>query len=294
MSRPSPGKVLICGAGGLLGRALRRGAPPAWEVVGLTRADCDITDPAAVAAALERWRPAAVINAAAYTDVDRAESEPLAALAANTVGPAVLAAACGQRGLALLHVSTDHVFDGRRQTPYEVDDEPRPLSVYGASKLGGEQWVRRLAPNAYVVRTSGLFGAGGRNFVDAVAARARAGGPLKVVADQTCARTWSADLAAGLWQLLEQRPQPGVYHAANAGAVTWHALACTLVELLGLAVEVQAVTSAEWGAAAPRPAYSVLSGACWAAAGLTPLRPEREALAEYLASSAAADGAARV
>jgi dTDP-4-dehydrorhamnose reductase len=272
--------VGVVGAGGLLGRALL--ATACRPVAPATRAECELTSPASVEAWLASKRPALVINAAAYTNVDGAESAPLEALAGNVTAPAVLARACAAAGVPLLHVSTDHVFDGALQRPYEVEDEPRPLSVYGLSKLGGEQWVRRLQPASWIVRTSGLFGAGGRNFVDAVATRARAGQPLRVVADQVCARTWSVDLAGALWTLVKRRPPFGYYHVTNAGHVSWYEFARRIVARLGVAVDVTPVTTAQWGAAAMRPSYSVLSDAAWRAAGLAPLRPEDEAVAAYL------------
>ncbi len=285
-------RVLLTGAGGLLGRAVTSLASrrDGLELLALTRAELDITDTAAVAARLDAWRPAVVLNAAAYTNVDGAETEPVAAIAANAVGPAVLAAETSRRDQVLIHISTDHVFDGDATAPYAVTDATGPRSVYGRSKEQGEQWVRQLQPRHCVVRTAGLFGAGGRNFVDAIRGRANAGQPLRVVADQVCCRTYAADLAGALVELLEAGITFGTYHATNAGHTSWYGFAQDIVKRIGAGVEVTPVTSVEYGAAAWRPAFSALDGSSWAAAGLTPLRAVEDALAEYLAESGRAGG----
>jgi len=290
-------RVLVTGAGGLLGRAVCAAARRAgWDLMALDRAACDITDSAAVAQALAAG-PDAVINCAAYTKVDLAEREIAAALAANTVGPALLAAACAARGTILLQISTDYVFDGCAARPYEPDDATGPRSVYGRSKRDGEAWVRALAPRHWIVRTSGLFGAGGSNFVDAIVQRLLHGEPLRVVDDQVCDRTYVVDLADALLALAASEAPFGTYHVTNAGGVSWCFLARVVAELLGVEAHIAAVTTAEWGAAAPRPAQSVLSNAKYLEAGLPPLRSEREAVAAYLASrmdTAAPDAADRV
>jgi len=279
-------KVVVTGAGGLLGRALLEHAARLDDIdaIGLTRAEVDITDRAAVSLVLERLAPEVIINAAGYTNVDGAQSAPAAALAANATGPAVLATETDRRGMVLLHISTDHVFDGAEDHAYEPEEPVAPLSVYGLTKLGGEQAVRALATRAYVVRTSGLFGAGGRNFVDAIAARARRGEPLRVVADQVCARTYSVDLAAALLEMVTRRPPWGLYHFCNGGGTSWYDFAQAVQAAMGTAVPIEPVTSAEFGAAAPRPAWSVLSTACWVGAGLSAPRSELDALTAYVAT----------
>lgn len=279
-------RVLVTGAGGLLGRAILQEAARLDDIgaTGVTRAQVDITLSADVSGILDELAPDVVINAAAYTNVDGAQTAPAAALAANATGPAVLAAETQRRGIELVQVSTDHVFDGESDQAYEPAEPAAPRSVYGLTKLGGEQAVLALAERAYVVRTSGLFGAGGRNFVDAVAARLRRGEPLRVVADQICARTYSVDLAAALLEVVTKRPPWGTYHFCNAGGSSWYEFAQAVQAAMGTEVPIEPVTSAAYGAPAPRPAWSVLSTARWVGAGLSAPRGELEALAAYVAT----------
>lgn len=281
-------RVLVCGAAGLLGQAVRSAcaADERLEAMATTRAELDLTDTTAVRARLADWRPAVVINCAGYTDVDGAEREPELADLANRRLAEVLAAETARAGAALIQVSTDHVFDGRAARPYRPDDPARPVNVYGASKLAGEEAVRRRQPRAWIVRTSGLFGPGGRNFVDAISDRALRGAPLRVVADQICARTYTADLAAALAELAAGSAPYGTYHLTNGGASSWYAFACEIVARLGVTTTVGAVTSAEYGAPAARPAYSELDCDAWRSAGLRPLRPLDGALADYLSRRA--------
>jgi dTDP-4-dehydrorhamnose reductase len=251
--------VLILGAGGIAGRAMaaeasRRG----WRVVARRHAETDVTRPEQVKAALAAASAALVVNCAAFTQVDRCESEPEAAFRANDAGAGVVADACRRAGVRLLHLSTDYVFAGDAREPYAEDAAPAPLSVYGASKLGGEQRVL-AAGNVLVVRTSGTFGAGGRNFVDAIAGRARRReGPLRVVRDQVGAPTYAPFLARALADLGESGAT-GVVHYRNREPVSWYEFARAIVRRLGDPVEVLPVTSAEMAAAAKRPAWSVLA-----------------------------------
>ncbi|MCC7491305.1 MAG: dTDP-4-dehydrorhamnose reductase [Fimbriimonadaceae bacterium] len=280
-------RILLTGAAGLLGQAVQAvAAQHGLALCARPRAALDISDAAAVAACLEQAQPTVVLNAAAYTDVDGAERAAPAAVRANGLGPAVLAAACAAHGLRLLHVSTDHVFDGRPGQPCRETDPTAPRSVYGASKECGEQWVQRLCPAHYVVRTAGLFGEGGRSFVTAILARARAGQPLRVVADQCCQRTYARDLAAACLELATGDAAFGTYHVTNQGAATWYSFAQEVLQAAGLTVPLTAVSSAAWGAAAWRPEWSVLDGSKWAATGQRPLRPVAAALAEHLARTA--------
>jgi len=275
--------ILVTGAGGLLGTAVS--AAPAADgmaVVGFSRPELDIADAGQVAAVLDRVAPAIVINAAGYTNVDGAESEPLAALRANVTGPAALAAETAARGVTLIHVSTDHVFGGRARRPYGESARTAPVNTYGLSKRDGEHWVRRLQPRHWIVRTSGLFGEGGRNFVAAVYARAQSGQPLRVVDDQECARTYAPDLAAALLELAASSVAFGTYHVTNVGAGTWYEFAGHWLARHLPTTVVEPVGSAAWGAAAARPAYSVLDCSRWSAAGLRPLRPVDEAVDEYV------------
>jgi dTDP-4-dehydrorhamnose reductase len=211
--------ALVVGAGGQLGRALvRRGAVAGLPVVGLTRADLDLTDPDAIAAALDAHRPSLVINAAAFTAVDRAERERLAAFAVNATAVGHLAAACAARSSRLVHVSTDHVFAGERDQPIDEDQPPAPVNVYGASKLAGERAAR--AAGATVIRTSWLFAPDGWGFVPAIVRAARAGQVIRAIADRHGRPTSVEHLAAAI-DTLAVAPV-GVYHVAGAEPTTWH------------------------------------------------------------------------
>ena len=277
-------RALVVGAGGQLGSDLMRALPSAR---GLTRADLDVTDGAAVRAAVGDWAlavrdlpgPMTVFNAAAWTNVDGAEAEEEAAYAANATAPAHLAVAAESVGAALVHVSTDYVFPGDATEPYEVDDATGPRSAYGRTKLAGEQAVLAASVGSYVVRTAWVYGATGGNFVKTIARLERERDTLSVVDDQRGSPTWSLDLARGLVALARRRPAPGVYHCTNAGEATWYEFARAIFEELGADPErVTPCTTADFPRPAPRPAYSVLSDRAWRDAGLEPLPHWRDAL----------------
>ena len=285
----------MIGSGGQVGSDLCRllaADPRLPATAGLTRAECDITDPARVRAVIrDQARPAkvqgglTVVNTAAWTDVDGAETDEAGAYAVNATGPAHLAAACAETGAALIHLSTDYVFDGTADKPYEVEDQTGPVSAYGRTKLAGEQAVLDLCPSAYVVRTAWVYGAVGKNFVKTMARLARERDGLTVVDDQRGSPTWSADLAAGLIELTLSGAQPGVYHYTNAGDTTWFDFARSIMEQIGQdPAKVAPTTTAAFVRPAPRPAYSVLSARRWIDAGLTPPRPWRDALAAAFAA----------
>jgi dTDP-4-dehydrorhamnose reductase len=281
-----PSRIAIVGAAGQLGSDLRRLL--AERGVPLTRAEVDVSRPDSVAAALERVQPDAVINAAAYNFVDRAESEPQSALEVNALGPLHLARECARRGIPLLHVSTDYVFgaEGARQRPYGEAEPTGPVSVYGASKAAGEQLVRLAAPRHFIVRTCGLYGrppAGGKgNFVQTILRLAAEKPELRVVDDQRCTPTSSADLAAALLRLIET-DQWGTYHATAAGECSWFEFAREIIRLRGLAIPVIPASTAEFPRPARRPAYSVLDCSRLDRVLGGPLRAWQTALAEYLA-----------
>jgi dTDP-4-dehydrorhamnose reductase len=279
-------RCVVLGAAGQLGSELVARLP--GEVVPLDRAQADLTDAQQVRRALAELRPDVAVNCAAYNLVDRAESEAEAACAVNAWAVRSLAAVCHELGCLLVHFSTDHVFglaEGRA-TPYREEDAPGPVNVYGLSKLAGEYLVRASTPWHLIIRTCGLYGrqgAGGKggNFVATMLRLAEQGRPLRVVADQVCTPSSTVDVAAATSALIRAGCQ-GIYHVTNGGCCTWHEFAQAIFAELGRAVEVTAITSQEFGAAARRPSYSVLSTARAAAAGAGPLRPWREALAEYL------------
>jgi dTDP-4-dehydrorhamnose reductase len=275
-------RYAVLGANGQLGHDLCPRLP--GEVTALTRDRADLTRPDTVRAALGELRPDVVVNCAAYNFVDRAESEPPAAFAVNAWGVRDLALLCRELDCTLVHFSTDYVFglDETRTTPWTEADAPGPVSVYGLSKLAGEYLVRSLCPRHLVVRTCGLYGvwgSGGKggNFVETMLRLAGQGKPLRVVADQTCTPSYTVDVAEATTALLATG-RYGLFHVTNAGACSWHELARATFELAGVTAHLTPITSAEFGAAARRPRYSVLAPA----AGQTPLRPWREALAAYL------------
>ncbi|PWI18441.1 dTDP-4-dehydrorhamnose reductase [Streptomyces sp. Act143] len=276
---------LVTGAGGMLGQdVLARLAEAGEQVVALDRAALDLTDAGAVRGALEAHRPAVVVNCAAWTAVDDAESREEEALRINGDGPAHLAAACAATGAVLLHVSTDYVFAGDATTPYAEDAPTAPRSAYGRTKLAGEQAVLGF-DRGYVVRTAWLYGTGGPNFVRTMIKLEGVKDTLDVVDDQRGQPTWSADLAGLLYDLgrgaLAGTAPAGVYHGTSSGETTWYGFTREIFRLLGTDPDrVRPTTSEAFVRPAPRPAYSVLGHDRFAAAGLTPLRDWRAALTE--------------
>ncbi|WP_432076715.1 dTDP-4-dehydrorhamnose reductase [Streptomyces wuyuanensis] len=280
---------LVTGAGGMLGQdILARLAVDGIPAVAATRTDLDITDPASVRAALAAHRPAVLINCAAWTAVDDAESREDEALRINGDGPGHLASACADTGTVLLHVSTDYVFAGNAATPYAEDAPTAPRSAYGRTKLAGERAVlKTLRDHGYVVRTAWLYGAGGPNFVRTMIRLAGERDTLEVVDDQRGQPTWGADLAGLLYDLgrgaLAGTAPGGVYHGTSSGETTWYGFTREIFRLLGADPDrVRPTTSAAFTRPAPRPAYSVLGHDRFAEAGITPLRDWRTALIEAL------------
>lgn len=230
----SSNPILVAGKTGQLARCLSREARArglALEALG--RPTLDVSDPASVARAVAAHAPRAIVNAAAYTAVDKAEAEPALAMAVNRDGPAALAAAAAQLGVPFIHVSTDYVFDGRKQAPYREDDAPSPLGTYGRSKLAGEAAVRTAYPAALVLRTSWVYSPFGQNFVTTMLRLAETRDTVRVVDDQHGAPTAAPDLAGAILDLVERLVAEGagdggtggIYHIANAGEATWHSFA---------------------------------------------------------------------
>jgi dTDP-4-dehydrorhamnose reductase len=275
-------RVLVFGAGGQLGGELLglRDAS-GHDITGLTLAQCDIAEPGDAARALREHRPDAVINAAAWTRVDDAETQRDEAFRANAEGARLLAAACNDAGVLLCHISTDYVFDGTAKEPIPEDAPTNPQGVYGASKLEGERAVREVAPRHQIVRTSWLYGQQGPNFVLTMLRLGAERDEVTVVADQRGAPTWTGHLAPALLRLLE-RDATGTYHLTNAGDTTWCEFAQAIMRDAGLPARVAPISTAEYGARAPRPAYSVLANHAWQQLGETPLPAWREGLAAYL------------
>ncbi|WP_406462350.1 dTDP-4-dehydrorhamnose reductase [Streptomyces sp. NBC_00111] len=278
---------LVTGAGGMLGQdVLARLARDGESTVGLDRKALDITDAADVRRAVEEHDPAVIVNCAAWTAVDDAEAQEAEALRINGDGPRLLAEMCAERGIVLLHVSTDYVFDGTAGKPYGEDAPTAPRSAYGRTKLAGEQAVLSLLPGTgYVVRTAWLYGAGGGNFARTMIKLEGVKDTLDVVDDQLGQPTWTVDLADRLVRLgqgaLAGTAPAGVYHGTSGGETTWFGYTRAVFELLGADPErVRPTTSAAFARPAPRPAYSVLGHDRWASAGIEPIRDWREALAE--------------
>ncbi|WP_441343023.1 dTDP-4-dehydrorhamnose reductase [Nocardia sp.] len=292
---PVSARLVVTGARGQLGRALLRLAPDAR---GYGRGDLDITDLEAVRAVLNPGD--VVLNCAAYTAVDQAETDVEAAFAVNASGPAVLAAVCAAIGADLVHVSTDYIFPGNAERPYEPNDLAGPTTVYGRSKLAGEQAVLDLSPNARIVRTAWVYTGEGSDFVATMRRLERERDTVKVVADQIGSPTYAPDLAAGLLELAGRLPDstqsdssdsagrreiPRILHATNAGQASWFDLAQAVFAGVGADPErVLPCGTVDFPRPAPRPAYSVLSGKSWISAGLSPLREWQQALNDALAS----------
>lgn len=275
-------RLVITGAHGQLGGELAtRARDHSTTVTAFGRTDCDVTDPAAVAWMLDRYTPDALVNCAAWTDVDAAEAHPERAFLANATGPRILADACARRGVLLVHLSTDYVFDGTAAEPLDEDASPCPLSVYGASKLAGEREVRARASRHLIVRTSGLYGRDGPNFVLKLLRRAASGVEPKVVTDQVTSPTWSAHLAKALLRLVTDNAT-GTYHLTNTGSVSWYDFAVAALGLAGSCTAVQPITTELLGAPARRPEHSVLDNRAWRCAGQPPLAPWEDALAGYI------------
>jgi dTDP-4-dehydrorhamnose reductase len=258
-------KVLITGAGGQLGYELARSAPREVEIISRGRPALDITDPVAIEREMCRARPDVLINAAAYTAVDRAESEPGRAFAVNAEGARSLAASAARHGARLIHLSTDFVFDGAKGRPYLPDDAARPESVYGASKLEGERFVEaETNGEAVIVRTAWVYSAYGHNFVKTMLRLMRERESVGVVADQVGTPTWAKGLAMAVWGIMARPGLRGVYHWTDAGVASWYDFAVAVQEealalgLLGRRIPVRPIRTRDYPTPAKRPAYSVL------------------------------------
>jgi dTDP-4-dehydrorhamnose reductase len=283
-------KLLVTGALGMLAYDVLRVAEQAGhELLAIDLPELDITDEAAVLAYFDRHRPDAVVNCAAWTDVDGAESHPDAARAVNVIGAGALATAAAHYGAALLHLSTDYVFTGQapldeagRPRPYLESDPTGPLSVYGKTKLEGEHEVLMASPRHTVVRSAWLFGVHGRNFVDTMLRLARERDSVQVVDDQIGSPTWTGHLAPALLGLLEREVR-GLVHLAGGGSVSWNGFAKEIFRQAEVPCRVDTATSAQMARPAPRPAYSVLASG---RPDVLPMPDWRDGLAGYLAARA--------
>jgi dTDP-4-dehydrorhamnose reductase len=272
-------KVLIVGAGGQLGRALLAVAPVDAQVRGVTRQELDVTDAHAVQVMVNQWRPQLIINAAAYTAVDKAESEPEMAERGNVLAPRNLARAAQAIKARLIHVSTDFVFDGHSSQPYAPDSATAPLGVYGRTKLAGEQAVQEvLNAGVLIVRTAWVYDANGRNFLRTMLRLMHECGVVRVVADQVGTPTSAASLAKVIWQFATRDDLSGVYHWTDAGVASWYDFAVAIAEeavaagVLSTMPIITPIASHEYPTPAQRPAFSVLDkSATYQALALTPV-----------------------
>ena len=275
-------KILLTGSEGQLGTDFRFvcGEKQEHEIVAHDL-DLDIRERGAVTERVRDVSPELVLNAAAYTDVDGAESDEMEAFRVNALGVQNLALACQAHGIPLLHISTDFVFSGDERVPLTEFDRPDPRGVYGRSKYAGECYVTALLDRYYICRTSWLFGAAGGNFVKTMLRLGREKGSVQVVDDQEGSPTYARDLARKLLEVIDTGAY-GIYHVSNSGSATWFQFAREIFETAGMDVEVSPISTGELSRPAPRPAYSVMRGLALELQGISPMRHYREALADFI------------
>lgn len=282
-------KILVVGGSGMLGQDLvaefeRRD----HAVLAPSSSELDITDPTSAAAVSAYEGVAWCVNCAAYTAVDKAEEEVQQATELNALAPSYLARACAMAGIKLLHVSTDFVFDGQASDPYTEEGATNPLGVYGRTKRDGEEAILAALPIAVIFRTAWLYGARGKNFAATMINAWKAEKTLRVVDDQIGSPTYTGDLARTIVDAIETDIFPGVYHATGPDAMSWRQFAIKAIEayrtLHGIdrAVEIAPIRTEDWPTPATRPKYSVLSNAKLQAAGIAPMRPTDESLADFV------------
>lgn len=261
-------RILVTGVNGQLGQELTGILPSIGEVIGVGRAELDLTQPEAIRQVINEAKPDVIVNSAAYTAVDKAESEPELANAINAIAPGIIAEECEKLAIPLIHVSTDYVFDGSKSSPYQDTDPTNPLSVYGKTKLAGEMAIQNSCQNYIIVRTAWVYGVGGKgNFVKTMLRLGKDRPEIRVVADQIGSPTYTLDLANAISQLITlfQPEIAGIYSYTNSGVASWYDFAVAIFEeakLLGWDLQIQRVvpiTTPEYPTPASRPAYSVLS-----------------------------------
>ncbi len=279
-------RIAVIGADGQLGTDLVK-ALSGQDVVPLYYPAFDVTQPGPAGERLAAIGPEVVINTAAFHRVDECEDNPGAAFAVNAIAVRALALACREMGAALVHFSTDYVFDGAKGRPYVEEDAPNPLMVYGVSKLAGEILLRDTLDRHYLIRTCGLYGEAGclekgGHFVDMILRREAQGLPLRVVSDQRVTPTSTVELSRAVAELI-RTGRYGLYHMTNEGECSWYEFARAVFEIVGKSPRIEAVDSSAYGSKARRPLYSVLENRKAKAAGLSPFSPWRDALRDYLA-----------
>ncbi len=278
-------KVMVIGARGQLGTDLMK-VLAGWNLVPITRADLDVCDFEQVRQTVAQVTPDVVLNSTAFHKVEECEQQPEKSFQVNAMAVRNLAQVCALQNSVLVHLSTDYVFGGGTRTPFVETDAPRPLNVYGVSKLAGEHLVRETCPRHFIVRTSGLYGVAGAsgkggNFVELMVRLARESRPIRVVTDQILTPTYTMDLAKQIKFLL-QTTAYGLYHVTSAGECSWYEFAARIFRLMNLAPDFAPTTTATFGAKVPRPDYSVLAHDGMHAAGCPSMRPWEEAVEAYL------------
>ncbi|WP_444921185.1 dTDP-4-dehydrorhamnose reductase [Microbulbifer sp. CnH-101-G] len=259
-------KILVTGKDGQLAQELQKRIPAGIELIALDRNDLDITSAGQVMQTMTHYKPDAIINAAAYTAVDKAESEKEQAYAVNATGPENLAKACREMGIRLIHISTDFVFDGQSSTPYQPQDAVRPLGVYGESKAAGEAAVQSILPQAVILRTAWVYSAHGANFTNTMLRLMSERDELSIVADQIGSPTSTQTLAETIYTIISKTETSGIYHCTDAGTASWYDFAVAIYEeakALGLLeeeknIKIRPISTADYPTPAARPAYSVL------------------------------------
>ena len=274
-------KLLVVGADGQLGTDMARLLAPLAAVTALTFQDLDITDRGSLTRVVESARPDVIVNCAAYTAVDRAQTEQDAAYRVNVLGARNVAQAARRVGARVVYFSTDYVFDGTASTPYDEEAPTGPLSVYGRTKLLGEQATREANPDHLILRLAWMYGSTGHNFVRTILRLARAKDELRIVDDQVGSPTFTEDVVHQLWTAIEDGCS-GTYHCVNTGSASWHAFATRIVHRLGLNVPVISIHTVDYPAPARRPAWSVLADRKFELEQLNGMRPWEDALDDCL------------
>ena len=274
-------KILITGSNGMLGHDLIEVLKDKHELLLTTSKTLDITDGDSVMDFIVKSNPDIVINSAAYTDVDGCESNPDLAYNVNGEGVKNLALACREVDCPLVHISTDYVFNGQNDRPWVEDDEIGPISIYGKSKLEGEEHIKEILEKYFIVRTAWLYGVNGRNFPRTMLELAQNHSEITVVYDEVGTPTYTPDLAKGISKLIET-DYYGTYHLTNSGNCSWCEFARYIFEVADVDVNVIPVTASEFARPAPRPSYSVLENRNWVENGFEPLRNYKDAIKEYI------------
>ena len=274
-------KILITGSNGMLGHDLIEVLKDSHELVLTTSATLDITDKQKTIEFIRDNKPDIVINSAAYTDVDGCEENQELAYSVNGEGVRNLAIGCSEAKCPLVHISTDYVFDGSARDPIGEDGEIGPISVYGKSKLKGEEAILEILDEFFIIRTAWLYGINGKNFPKTMMELAKSHPEITVVYDEVGTPTYTPDLARAISELIETNYY-GIYHLTNSGSCSWCEFARYIFEVAGVDVKVVPVTASEFARPAPRPSYSVLENRKWVENGFEPLRSYKEAIKEYI------------